>query len=364
MKVLFAITMGETGGAQEHLRVLAEGLVARGHSVAAVLTVPSDLASRLPEHGVEVMPWPSIVRDPDPRNDLRARRELQSAVRAFNPDVLHLYSAKAGVLGRGIARRPDTVTVYTCHHAPYGPGRRWSHRLVGRPIEQLTLRYVDGIISDGARDLPMIRKVAPSVPTRLIPNAVPTSFSPESPEDPVPGVLWVARMKHPKDPMLAIRSWELAAARHSDARFTLCGTGPLENKLRRRIEASPARPSISYPGRVPDLRDYYRASSIFLLTSAVEGGVTMATLEAMAHGLVPVLSDVGDAFLIDHAEAGIVVPRNSVRATGEALDMLLSSPEQVRAMRERALRFARERWTVEQFVSATERFYTGLTAGS
>src|SRR5205814_3992851 len=117
--------------------------------------------------GAAIYEWPSIVRSPNPLRDVRARRELRDAVEAFRPDVLHLHSAKAGVIGRGIVRRP-AVTIYTCNHAPFGPGRKIGHRLVARPVEQLTLPHVDGVITIGARDMPALTRLARGVPIALV----------------------------------------------------------------------------------------------------------------------------------------------------------------------------------------------------
>lgn len=359
MKVLFAITNGETGGAQEHLRILANGLSAGGHTVHVATTVPSELASALGQP-VQVVRWHHIVRNPHPLNDLRGRSELAAMVRDLRPDILHLYSAKAGVLGRRVSGGASTRTIYTCHHAPYGPGRKWWHRGIGRPIEQLTLRFVDGIIVDGARDVPMIRKLAPRVPIRVIPNATSPVGPPRSPLAPSKQALWVARMRHPKDPLQAIAAWERVHERHPTARLVMCGEGPLLPRVRSAASKSPAASSIAVLGKVPSLDPHVSASSVFVLATHVEGGTTMATLEAMADGLVPVISDAGDSFVLERARCGVVVPRRSARAMGEAIAALFDDTSKLLEMRERAITFARSSWTVDDFVAATLEFYAEI----
>ena len=233
MKVLFAITNGDRGGAQEHVLLLCRGLVDRGHVVTVLVTEPSDLAARLLELGVAIEPWPSIVRNPSPVRDVSARRELRRAVDRHRPDVLHVHSAKAGVLGRGVLAPPAGVTIYTCHHAPFGPGRRFTHRVLARPVEQLTLRYTHGIISVGARDMPMLRRLAPGVPVELVRNAVPVTDPPPDLAGPPPEVaVWVARMAHPKDPLQAVEAWEHVVADRPAAKLIMVGTGPLADTLR------------------------------------------------------------------------------------------------------------------------------------
>lgn len=362
MRILFAITRGEVGGAQEHVRILVRGLLERGHEVAIVVETPSALGDDLAVSGAAVIPWSSIERNIDPLADVRARRELRAAVVGFQPDVVHLHSAKAGVLGRGLLGARGGVTLYTNHHAPYGPGRQWTHRLIARPAEQLSLRWLDGIISVGARDMPLIRKIAPGVPLRLVRNAVPFDGDPASPTDVVPVALWVARMRRPKDPLQAVEAWEHVVREVPAARLILCGEGPLGDALRARIARSPAADSIEYLGRVPSLREQQQRASLFLLTTAVEGGLTMATLEAMTHGLVPVVSDAGDAGLLDLHRMGVAVPRDAPRAVAAAVVALLRAPDQLRDMRSRAIAYARDGWSTDDMVDATLEFYGDVLA--
>lgn len=358
MNILYAITNGDRGGAQEHVRLIAGGLHQRGHRVTVLVEHPSDLAALLTDAGVPVVPWRHITREPDPVADLRARRELARLIADIGPDVLNLNSSKAGVVGRGLLRPPRGVTIFTCHHASFGPGRKWSHRLIGRPIEQVSLPLVDAVISVGARDIPLIRKLAPRTPVHLVRNAVPPAVEHWDDVDPPPHVaVWVARMAHPKDPLQAVNAWRHVVAEVPDARLVMCGTGPLSDKVRQAISRSPVSASIDYRGRVPNVAGVLREGSVFLLATQVEGGTTMATMEAMSAGLVPVMSDAGDAFLHTHSGAGEVVARNAPRALAAAVVGLFTDHERLRRMRHRASRFAREDWTVDDMVETTIDVY-------
>lgn len=363
MRILFAITNGDRGGAQEHVRILVEGFVSRGHEVAVLVRQPSDLGARLEASTAEVVHWASIVRRPAPMSDLRARRELRATVRSFRPDVLHLHSAKAGILGRGAARGADVTTIFTCHHPAFGPGRKFSHRLIARPVEQATLRLTNGVISVGARDLPMLRKLAPRVPMQLVRNAVP-SIGPEPKRDPPPDplVVWVARMAHPKDPVQAIQAWAQVHTHVPAARLVMCGTGPLLDAARRAAERSPAASTIEVLGHVDDLSEVLARGSLYLLATHAEGGTTMATLEAMSAGLVPVLSDAGDAFLFTHADCGLVAPRRCPTALAAAIIELLSDRDRLRRMRGRSIEFSRRGWSTDDMVEATLAFYERVHA--
>jgi colanic acid biosynthesis glycosyl transferase WcaI len=164
-------------------------------------------------------------------------------------------------------------------------------------------------------------------------------------------------MRQPKDPLQAVAAWEEVVRHRHDATLVMCGEGPLLEPLRARVRRSPARNNIEVLGRVASLAPHQARASIYLLATRVEGGNTMATLEAMTNGLVPVMNDAGDAFLLEHARAGVVVAPRSPKALGHAVVGLLEDPERLRDMRRRAMEFARTGWTVDDFVDSTEAFY-------
>lgn len=364
MRVLIAITKGEVGGAQEYVSILARGLIEAGNDVGVVVRAPSHLAEAMSDLGATVLPWPSIVGRVAPIGDVRARRELVDAVSRWKPDILHLNSSKAGVLGTGLLSPPNGATIFTCHHAPFGPGRKLTNRLIAWPVERVALPRVDGIITVGLRDMPALRKMAPRVPIRWVRNAVPASPRPASTGPLTPRALWVARLQHPKDPILAVAMWEVVVRSVPDAILTFAGTGPLEHKLRARVARSPARRNIEVLGYVDDLHALRARSSLFVLPTRIEGGLTMATLEAMTDGLVPIVSDAGDARALDEMRAGVCV-----RAPGPApfaceVVSILTDPARFETLRANAMRYARDERTPAHFVSETLSFYEDALRGN
>ncbi|MHB8318008.1 MAG: glycosyltransferase family 4 protein [Acidimicrobiales bacterium] len=357
MRILIAITKGEVGGAQEHVAILAQALLGRGHDVALLANEPSPLAGRMKDLGASIFPWNSIVGPPNLAADIKARRELRRAVAEWKPEIVHLNSSKAGALGVGILSPPNGVTVFTCHHLPFGPGRRWRNRIIARPVDQFLLPRMDGIISVGIRDMPLLQRIAPEVPLSHIPNAVPTPDPPVSTGAVRPRAIWVARMAHPKDPLLACRAWERVIEHLPDAHLTLCGEGPLEGRVRKWLTASQIGSSIDYPGFVPDLRPLQAQASIFLLASKVEGGLTMATLEAMAQGLVPVVTDAGDSVFLRDNECGVFVSEYSPKGIANAIRDLIADPDRYYRLRNNALEYTRRERVPNDLVEETLDFY-------
>jgi glycosyltransferase involved in cell wall biosynthesis len=364
MRVLFAITKGEIGGAQEHVKLLAIGLLSSGYEVGLAVREPSELATALRSAGASVFPWQSIERNFDPLADRRARSELAQIVRHWSPQILHLNSSKAGVLGVRLLRPPDGVTIFTCHHAPFGPGRQISHRVVARPTMGFVLPRFDGIISDGDRDVPALRRIAANVPIRIVANGIAPPALPDADGPLRPVALWVARMARPKDPMLLLRAWPAVVDRVPGAKLLMCGTGPLGERVRHAVGESPVGRSVEYVGFADDLSEYRAQASVFVLATRVEGGLTMATLESMANGLVPVVSDAGDAHLLDDLDIGIRVKDRSPGAFGDAVAGLFTDPQRYNRLRANALTYARTDRTTVQVVEDTVHFYREVLAAN
>jgi glycosyltransferase involved in cell wall biosynthesis len=216
---------------------------------------------------------------------------------------------------------------------------------------------VDGIISDGVRDVPVLRRIAPGVPLRVIPNAVATPKTPASDGPLRPVALWVARLAHPKEPLVALEAWERVAAAVPGATLLMCGTGPLEAKVRAAAAASPVASQIEFRGFVDDLTALRARASVFVLPTRVEGGLTMATLEAMGNGLVPVVSDAGDAPLLEQLDMGRCVRDAGPTAFADAVIGVFSDPEAFERMRANALAYSREKRTPADLVADTVAFY-------
>jgi len=98
------------GGLYEMVRTLAEGSARAGHSVAIAYGVrpetPTALSERI-DPAVELYPTAWTSRTPGAQ--WAAARELRRLVVCQRPDVLHLHSSFAGVIGSAIAGAAPTV---------------------------------------------------------------------------------------------------------------------------------------------------------------------------------------------------------------------------------------------------------------
>ncbi|MFL5832727.1 MAG: glycosyltransferase family 4 protein [Solirubrobacterales bacterium] len=170
------------------------------------------------------------------------------------------------------------------------------------------------------------------------------------------GVLFVGQLEERKDPLGAIAAVEKARSRGAQLVLLIAGGGPLEGEV-----AAEAGPAVRPLGHRKDLDDLFAAADLFLLPSHREG-MSFALLEAMAHGLAPVVAD-GSGNVETVGDAGLVFPAGDLEAMSNRL-LTLAEDEEDRARLGAA---ARERianeLSLDRFLNGTKGQYEAALEG-
>lgn len=119
----------------------------------------------------------------------------------------------------------------------------------------------------------------------------------------------------------------LEAMRMVDATLLLVGTGPLYAELNLAAQSYGVSRKVKFLGRVDDLQQYYRASSIFVLPSISRAeAFGLVQLEAMAAGLPVVNTDVNSGVpeVSLDGVTGITVPPEDANSLAQALNRLMA----------------------------------------
>ena len=119
-----------------------------------------------PAVSVEVLP--SLVRELDPRRDLRAVLDLTKSLRSTRPQVVHTHTSKAGIIGRVAARLAGVpAIVHGVHILPFlnvGRLQRLAYLGAERAVAAVTDAFVD--VSEGMRDVGVGLSRRPAGPPR------------------------------------------------------------------------------------------------------------------------------------------------------------------------------------------------------
>jgi glycosyltransferase involved in cell wall biosynthesis len=132
----------------------------------------------------------------------------------------------------------------------------------------------------------------------------------------------------------------------------LVGDGPERSNLEQMIAAANLRERVSILGRRLDVHEVLDTADLVVLPSYSEG-MPNAVLEAMAHGLPVVASDVGGVRSLLGSGAGIVVAPRDQKALTEALQRLIDDPSLRARMGEKGGELARGRLGVDAMRNGT-----------
>lgn len=362
------------GGIENHLKVLAEGLVQAGHAVTVLATNTARATVAEERNGVRVV---------------KAGR------------TLHIASTPLSTALLGLARREQCDIVHL--HMPYPPGDLALRAVPGdpalvvtyhsdivrqrkllrlySPLLRATLRRADRIIATSdpyIQSSPFLRRHAAKC--RVVPLSV---------DGPRFGTADAAQVAELRRSVLAddnatggappradgcvilsvgvLRYYKglpvlLDALTEVDATLVVVGTGPEEQQLRDLAQAYGVARRVHFAGAVPDelLPAYYAAADVFVLPSQLRAeAFGIVLLEAMAAGL-PVISTelgTGTSAVNQHGQSGFVVDPGDPHGLARALDVLLANVELRRKLGAYGRRRALSEYTPGGMIARTLAVY-------
>jgi glycosyltransferase involved in cell wall biosynthesis len=344
MRTVLHVLPHPGGGAETYIDLL-EGMQGYRHQRIALSTTRSRL------QGV-----PSV---------LRRRREIRHLARGA--DLVHIHGDMAAmIVAPGLRNRPLVFTTHGLHRL------RRSTGLAG----QLVRRRLRLAVASSSRTICIARDerndLAAALPASLhgrlvvVANGVPVP-PPVTPEQRLEarnelgiaeteiGVLFVGQLEERKDPLGAIAAVEAARREGAELVLLIAGGGPLEQEV-----AAKAGQAVRPLGFRDDLTNLYAAADLFLLPSHREG-MSFALLEAMAHGLAPVVADgTGNAETV--GEAGIVFAAGDLSAMSCGLAELAADAAARAHLGAAARERIRTELSLEKFLSGTKEQYEAALA--
>lgn len=348
------------GGASVHLLDLAAGLQAKNYNVHILVGGTGILHQRAAEFNLSISSVPSLVRQIHLLKDIKAYYELRRAIKAFKPDLVHLHSSKAGLLGRLACKAAGVPCVFTAHGWAFTEGvsvkRRWLYRVLERLAAPLAAKII--AVSDYDKTLALNNNVATSSRLALVHNGVADKSEHvgvvQHTEKPLVKLVMVARFEQPKDQPRLLRvlsqlstlPWHLELVGDGpglSAAVTLCQQLGIDNK-------------VTFSGACNDVPRRLADADAFVLLSHWEG-LPLTILEAMSLGLPIIASDVGGVKETINQESGFLIPAENDMALLYALTQLINSvslrAEMGKAARARYL----QHFTLARMISDTESIY-------
>jgi GalNAc-alpha-(1->4)-GalNAc-alpha-(1->3)-diNAcBac-PP-undecaprenol alpha-1,4-N-acetyl-D-galactosaminyltransferase len=192
-----------------------------------------------------------------------------------------------------------------------------------RIMRLLTYRFADLITVNLCANLKILRRFADPRKIVFLPNPVQIPEIGSSQQARKRSILAVGRLTPQKAFDILIPAYASSQCRRRGWSLTIVGDGTEQNSLTRLARDHGLEPSEIFSPATSKLWEEQSNSSIFVLASRYEG-LPNALLEALAHGLVPLVSDgVGDiGEAIKERYPTLVFPSESVPMLTKSLDWL------------------------------------------
>jgi glycosyltransferase involved in cell wall biosynthesis len=284
-KILLVDLGASMGGVESYIEGLSGMLRDRGTIVS--LCVLPELARRLRNNGVRVFlipafPWLRALRF------LLALGALPIIILREHVDLV-LFNGFLESILLIPARLLGCEAIYT-QHGPFEDHLyKWYEnpaRYFPRLLSRLCVHFASHVICVSEVTGEIVKTVVPADRTSVIPNWV--SFIPPYEARTrnltgSPHLLYVGRLERYKGLHLLLE----ALGSFPRARLTVLGDGSYRNDLQRLATGM----NVRFEGFQPHPAKYYPEADIFVMPSMGPEGLPMVTIEAMAHGLPCLFSD-------------------------------------------------------------------------
>lgn len=372
-RVLYVITKSNFGGAQRYVFELATEMQKLGYEVAVACGGKDELVTKLQSANIKTYQVNGFQRDVSVFRELKAMISLMRIIQNYQPDIIHLNSAKAGGLGALVARilRVPKI-IFTVHGWPFLEPRSKSWRRLAWIGSYLTSLLVHQIIVVSKNDLentrmPGVRNKCTVIHTAIAEfNLLPREearrilFS-ETDTERYRSNIWlvtVAELNNNKNHTVAIDAVaEFNSVHPNKIFYTIIGQGELINSLKDQVSLKGMNDYICFLEYIENARQYLLAFDIFLLPSKKEG-LPYALLEAGLASLPCIASEVGGIKeVITNKISGVLTDPTNHMSIVSALELLINYPDKRTLYSDNLANSIRNNFTLETMIEKTETIY-------
>ena len=313
-----------------------------------------DLLSAMPGYRFSRL---SLATSPTPAPWQLGRGVVEAMRRARGSDLLHVHGEIAsGLCLPLLATRPSVVTLHGLHLVRRLSGLRRTGAVLNL---RAVLHAADRTVCVSQAEHDDLVRLTGSVAARravVVHNGVrlppPRSETDRAAVREELGIaqkepvgIWIGSLDERKDPLAAVR-----AAERASVALLVVGDGPLRSQVERTAQGR-----VRVLGQRGDMARLLAAADFYVLTSRREG-LALSLLEAMAHGLPPVVTNLAENVeAIDNA--GVAIPLGDEGALVAALRRLVENEGERAALGERSRRRIAELFSAEAMITRTRAVY-------
>jgi len=374
-KILYIITKGNFGGAQRYVFDLASNISKEDFDVSVAMGEGTSLSEKLKEKNIRTLSIPALKRDVNIFSDISAFLALYSLIQQERPDIVHLNSSKAGLLGALAVRILNLLktndfklkTIFTGHGWAFNEDRSLLSKAVLASLHTITILLSHKTIAVSKKIAEQISKF-PFVKNKiiLIHNGTGSIVFLEKEAarkeiaSTIRAPLWIgttSELHTTKGLDFLIKAFGSVSTAHPEAELVIIGEGHERKKLEALIEEKNLTAKVHLVGFKADAARLLKAFDIFTLTSRSEG-LPYSILEAGLAELPVIASRVGGIpEVIEQKRNGVLVEVGNIADIEYSLLELLSN-EMKRMTLGKALKAdVEEKFSFQQMLEETVELY-------
>ena len=341
-------------------------------------TLPYHDHNKFEFHYIYFLPWKNqmvegiiknggVVNNFPANNNITIMLQVKKILRYIKEhdiQLVHCHLPWAGFVGRMIHRSSKVPVLYTEHN------KQERYRFITRFLNKFTYNWQTSVIAvseDVARSIE--KNIHPKIPVNTLLNGVAVEKFNRSREDGkrireeygiaedavVIGTVAVFRFqKRLKEWIDVFKAMEM---KFPGIRGIIVGDGMLKDEVMKYLNESGMQGKIVTPGLQTEVRPWFSAMDIFMMSSVFEG-LPIAMLEAMSMECAIVSTDAGGIKEVIRNEIdGFTVPVNEWKKLKEPLTYLVGHPEKIKEYGVNARRRIVDAFSIKAMVRATENIY-------
>jgi len=338
--------------------------------------------SRFEFHYIYFLPWKDqLVKDIEnaggkvtclpAKNNLSILKQVGNIikyVREHQIDLIHAHLPWAGFVSRFVHRKTGISVVYSEHNM------QERYHFATKYLNKFTYNWQSlalGVSQDVTDSIQ--KNINPKIPVKTLLNGVNTEdFQRDESEGkqlrkqlniPQDAIVIgnVAVFRFQKRLMEWIQVMKQIIDKNPNVYGLLVGAGPLEKEIKAQLSGFGLQNKILIPGLQTDVKPYFNAMDIFMMSSSFEG-LPIALLEAMSMSCAIVTTDAGGIKeVIRHEQDGLLCPVDDWKKLSGLLQKLINDSKLLKTYQQNARKRVVESFSLNTMVHQLEKVYLSLS---
>ncbi len=353
MKIAFTISSLGSGGAERVLSLMANYWAQKNYNII-VITLDNSAPFYLLEDGIKVEPLSLLKNSVSVFNAIASNIKRIKIIRKklieIDPDIVISFMTETNIIST-ISCRIISKPIIIAERISYDflKSRIWVS------LRKLVYRFSNALIVQTRYDKEKYHRLSN---TFVINNPLNFKEMILNTNREEKNILAVGRLNRQKGFDRLIKAY--SNLDQKDWKLAIIGEGSERNNLEKLIFDLNLEDYISMPGRTKSIEKWYKKSSIFVLSSRIEGFPNVLC-EAMAYGCACVSFDciAGPNEIITDKVDGYLVKNGDINALAEKMDFLINNPEDRRRIGKEAMKI-RDRLNIDSIMSKWDKIIKNI----